>query len=620
MPTTRNTTSSTEPLAVPTGALALWEHGPRTTPTAHLTVQVSARGRREIPRRRAVLALASAYRVRARRAKLEEWRTGKNSFYLHEGEHPTQIDLDGEPADVARMAAALPGVLAAIEQAATAHVAVFGRWLRHSAEGQGCADPAQVPGMLRRWRAEFVPSLATCLSLGDAVHPGPVDPSRPWTYQDRQVAAAHIAEAGWDLAQWDDAEAAAAILAAATRHDMSIPAEEHGPALREPAEPVERESVWAKANRTRTARMQAAADAALAEYESAQATEHERQDAPEPRRADKPVPEGAAWDRDLHRRVWEKLGPIRLAIAEDVPPPPEGVPEPLGIVEPGVVAPGMYADLIQSHPWRTRARNSILGGVLVGIGPRASRIHARGRTYSVPNAELTLSTWHGPVGVALAELRTRDIERALDLTEVFRSWTVADHLEHAQRGRPARRQPARIHRPHAVEQPTLFEVESPTAPSPTPEEAGPLVVIPCSAVKGPAAAPARELYTGSYHRMCAAAAEALTTRGGRVLILSARHGLIEPAQVLEPYEHRMGQLGDVTPEQLRAQAERLGVADAEQVVILAGRAYAQAARAVWPHARTPLAGTRGIGHQRSRLAEIISTSSLPTTTHEATAA
>lgn len=133
-------------------------------------------------------------------------------------------------------------------------------------------------------------------------------------------------------------------------------------------------------------------------------------------------------------------------------------------------------------------------------------------------------------------------------------------------------------------------------------------------------ATARELYTGSYHRMCARAAAGLAREGGRVLILSARHGLLTPDTVVEPYEHRMGQLGDVTPERLRAQAERLGVADADQVVILAGRAYAQTARAVWPHARTSLAGTRGIGHQRARLAEIIRTSTLPTTTHEATAA
>ncbi|MFY7069044.1 DUF6884 domain-containing protein [Nocardiopsis changdeensis] len=606
--------TDTAPLAAPAGPLALWEYGAHTTPTARLTVEVSPRGRREAPRRRAVLSLATAYGVRARRARLEEWRRGKNTLYLHEGEHPTQVDLVGDADDVARMAAALPGVLAAIEQAATAHVKTFGSWLRHSAEGQEYAAPAEVPAMLRRWRREFAEALASQLAFGAALETGPVDETAPWTYQAHRVAAAHVAAAGWDLAQWEDPTAAAAILAGALRRDMAPTEQERLPARAANTEPEpERESAWAEANRTRTARMQAHTDAALAEYEAA---EHERQDAPEPHRADKSATEGTtARNRDLHRRVWEKLGPIRLITAEDVPPPPEGVPEPLGIVEPGMVAPGMHADLVQSHPWRTRARHSILGGVLVSIGPCASRIHARGRTYTVANTDLTLSTWYGPVGAALDELRTRDMNRALDLVEVFRAWTVADHLDHAQRHRrTAPESEPRPGRPAAVEQPTLFDAETPAAPSLEPQEApGPLVVIPCSARKGTAAAPARELYTGSYHRMCARAAEALTARGGRVLILSARHGLISPYTVLSPYEHRMGQHGDVSAERLRAQAAALGAADAPEVVILAGRAYAEAARAVWPSARTPLAGTRGIGQQRARLAGIIRSSTPPTT-------
>ncbi|WP_150255327.1 DUF6884 domain-containing protein [Nocardiopsis deserti] len=570
MPTTKSTTAP-EPLAAPVGALVLWEYGPHSAPTAHLTVQVSARGRREAPRRNAVLSLASAYGVRARRTHLEEQRTGKNTTWTYVGDHPTQVDLVGRVDDVTRMVAALPHVLAAIERTATAHVKTFGRWLRHTEAGEYEADAPQIPALLRRWRREFVEALAGRLAIGTALSADPVDPDTPWTYQVHRVAAAHVEAAGWDLAQWQDPAAAAAILDGAVRRDMSTPAEERLPERVTCDIEPERESVWEEASRTRAARIQASTDAALAEYEAA---ERERQDAPEPRRAD----------------------------------------------EPGVVAPGMYADLVPGHPWRTRARSSMLGGVLVSIGPRASRIHARGRIYSVPNTELTVSTARGPVAVTLDELRTRDVERALDLAEVFGTWTVADHLEHAQRGRRPALVPCPA-RPAVAEQPPLFAAE-PSTPGRTPEEtAGPLVVIPCSASKATRPAPARELYTGSYHRMCAAAAEALTARGGRVLILSARHGLIEPAQVLEPYEHRMGQLGTVTAEQLRAQAARLGAADADQVVILAGRAYAQAARAVWPHALTPLAGTRGIGHQRARLAEIIRSSTLPTTTtYEATAA
>ncbi|MGV9310475.1 MULTISPECIES: hypothetical protein [unclassified Nonomuraea] len=44
--------------------------------------------------------------------------------------------------------------------------------------------------------------------------------------------------------------------------------------------------------------------------------------------------------------------------------------------------------------------------------------------------------------------------------------------------------------------------------------------------------PAGELYTGSYHRAARRAADALTHDGGRVLNLSALHGLVELDQML----------------------------------------------------------------------------------------
>lgn len=54
-----------------------------------------------------------------------------------------------------------------------------------------------------------------------------------------------------------------------------------------------------------------------------------------------------------------------------------------------------------------------------------------------------------------------------------------------------------------------------------------LVVIPCGSRKLDHPARAADLYTGSYHRACRAAAEAL--RPDQLLILSARHvGLIHP--------------------------------------------------------------------------------------------
>ncbi|MFZ4266581.1 DUF6884 domain-containing protein [Streptomyces arboris] len=132
---------------------------------------------------------------------------------------------------------------------------------------------------------------------------------------------------------------------------------------------------------------------------------------------------------------------------------------------------------------------------------------------------------------------------------------------------------------------------------------GPLVVIPCASRKLTVPAPAGDLYQGSYHRACRQTADALTATGGTTVILSGLHGLLPLDRITAPYEMRMGDHGSVTPEQLRDQAQELGLADAPTVVVLAGAQYVTAARQVWPHASAPLTG-RGIGRQLQRLVEL----------------
>ncbi|MBG0818891.1 DUF6884 domain-containing protein [Planomonospora sp. ID82291] len=144
-----------------------------------------------------------------------------------------------------------------------------------------------------------------------------------------------------------------------------------------------------------------------------------------------------------------------------------------------------------------------------------------------------------------------------------------------------------------------------TLDSTAPTRSDLVVIVPCGGKKADtdAPVPAGELYTGSYHRAARRAADALTSGGGRVLILSALHGLVELDQLVAPYELRAGQAGTVTGETLRAQAAALGIADAHAVV-LGGRAYVALAREVWPTLDSPLQGTRGIGEQMARLAAI----------------
>lgn len=128
-----------------------------------------------------------------------------------------------------------------------------------------------------------------------------------------------------------------------------------------------------------------------------------------------------------------------------------------------------------------------------------------------------------------------------------------------------------------------------------------IVVVPCGGAKLDRPASAGELYTGSYHRMTRAAADALDP--DRVLILSGRYGLLELDRIVDPYEQRIDGPGAITVDELRAQADELEATGAA-VTVLAGKAYADRISAVWPDAERPLDGTRGMGEQLARLAAI----------------
>ncbi|MBT2439754.1 hypothetical protein J7E93_06385 [Streptomyces sp. ISL-36] len=142
--------------------------------------------------------------------------------------------------------------------------------------------------------------------------------------------------------------------------------------------------------------------------------------------------------------------------------------------------------------------------------------------------------------------------------------------------------------------------------TPVPTVAGPVVVVPCSAAKlaTTVPVPAADLYVGPFHKLCRRAAHAITSHAGAVLVLSAAHGLVTLDEQLTPYELRMGEPGSVQADQLRAQADRLGLHYVPQLVALGGRAYVDALTAVRPDVLRPLAGCRGIGQQRARLCRI----------------
>lgn len=130
-------------------------------------------------------------------------------------------------------------------------------------------------------------------------------------------------------------------------------------------------------------------------------------------------------------------------------------------------------------------------------------------------------------------------------------------------------------------------------------------VVACSGRKLDEPAPAWQLYTGSMFRHTFDAAEAAAKRaGGRVLILSAAHGLIEPERELAPYDVKLGAIGSVVPVEVRGHAWQLGIRPGDVVTMLLPREYRNTLTAALEREGVQLVdaydGCRGIGEQRAR--------------------
>ena len=109
-----------------------------------------------------------------------------------------------------------------------------------------------------------------------------------------------------------------------------------------------------------------------------------------------------------------------------------------------------------------------------------------------------------------------------------------------------------------------------------------VLLIGCVGEKGPAAVAARDLYVSTLFRLRRAYAEML---GLPWFILSAKHGLVRPGDVLAPYDIR---LSDLPAAERRAWGERVFVQLQAGVAPLLGRAFefhagAHYVEAVRPH-------------------------------------
>ena len=133
-----------------------------------------------------------------------------------------------------------------------------------------------------------------------------------------------------------------------------------------------------------------------------------------------------------------------------------------------------------------------------------------------------------------------------------------------------------------------------------------LGVVPCGKKKiwdqepGCGAVPAREAYTGTFHRLAHAYAERFTDRW---VVLSAKFGFLAPDDLVTgPYDVTFNRPRDprcITTAELREQVRQKGLDQFAKVVVVCGSEYIRRVRVAYQGTNveivTPLLGKGGIG-------------------------
>lgn len=102
-------------------------------------------------------------------------------------------------------------------------------------------------------------------------------------------------------------------------------------------------------------------------------------------------------------------------------------------------------------------------------------------------------------------------------------------------------------------------------------------LVACSASKLASAAPARQLYQGALFKKQVAWLEA---RGHRWAILSAKHGLVQPEQVIEPYDQTLSEMSAAARAlwSTRTNMQLKATFPGQIFLVLAGKLYRSAVR------------------------------------------
>ena len=133
-------------------------------------------------------------------------------------------------------------------------------------------------------------------------------------------------------------------------------------------------------------------------------------------------------------------------------------------------------------------------------------------------------------------------------------------------------------------------------------------VIPCGAAKGPEPTRARDLYTSDHFRYVLATALHLAEEdGGRVMILSAKHGLLDLDDVVAPYNTKIADMDSFDTPSLLDSMDKHGLLDAdpEWYAFLPADYYQRftfALATVDQYAADVYEAARGIGYQRGAVA------------------
>ena len=101
-------------------------------------------------------------------------------------------------------------------------------------------------------------------------------------------------------------------------------------------------------------------------------------------------------------------------------------------------------------------------------------------------------------------------------------------------------------------------------------EPGPWIVVGCGSMKRTEPSPALDLYASAYARTKAAWARSVTTED-RILVLSAKHGLVPGSDCIAPYDVTFRSPDAVSADTLAKQAANVGLSG--QTITLAGLLY-----------------------------------------------